>query len=70
MGAEYEKAGQWKRNPQRSVDTKSKTRFLKDEFILWGTRGNALGIKEKIKAKPDLVFNWEKIDHVRSLPEL
>ena len=27
-------------------------------------------IKEKIKGKPDLAFNWKKIDEVRFLPEL
>jgi hypothetical protein len=70
MEEEYEANGMVKRNPNRVVGEESNTPFLKDNFILWGTRGNALGIKEKIEGKPDLAFNWEKITEVRALPEL
>jgi len=70
MEKEYEANGMVKRNQGRAVGAESNTPFLKDNFILWGTRGNALGIKEKTEGKPDLAFNWEKITEVRALPEL
>ena len=70
MERKYDKDGMVKRNPNLIKGQKSKTSFLKDEFILWGAK-NGLCVKAEIKdAQPGLVFNWKKITQVRALPEL
>ena len=66
MESEYDGNGMVKRNPNRIANSTSNTGFLKYELILW----NSLSIIEKTKGKPDLAFNWKKIDEVRTLPEL
>jgi hypothetical protein len=66
MEKEYEDQGMVKRNPNRTSNSTSNTGFLKYEFILW----NSLSVKEKIKGKPDLAFNWKKMTEIFSLPEL